>query len=116
MTEPMSGTATSRPARSWLTFSLRTFLLVTLAFSLVLGYFGRAWLKAYRDSQPPTLYEFAQIARRHGIPMPPQEAKLVLGMYDYINGPVYSPAFLLNQKPDGSAELLFGAEQKSRTS
>ena len=45
--------------------------------------------------------------------MPPQGAKLVVGMYGYINGPVYSPAFLLNQKPDGSVDLLFGSEQKT---
>jgi hypothetical protein len=108
-----SSSFTAAPKRRWLTFSLRTFLVVTLALSLVLGYFGRAWLKAYRDSQPPTLRELAQIAKRHGIPMPPKEAKLVQGMYGYINGPVYSPAFLLNEKPDGSVDLLFGSEEKT---
>lgn len=72
----------AKPAkRPRLTFSLRTFLVVTLLLSGVLGYFGRKWWKAYRDSQPPTLRELAQIAKRHGIPMPPQDAKLVLGMY-----------------------------------
>src|SRR5262245_56856669 len=101
--------------RRWVTFSLRTFLAVTLVLSLVLGYFGRRWWKAYRDSQPPTLLELAQIARRHGIPMPPGNAKLVLGVNGYgtDNGPLYSPAFLLTQKTDGSVELLFGSRQKT---
>ena len=61
----------SKPTRRYLRFSVRTFLLLTLALSVALGIFGRYWLKAWRDSQPPTLYELAQIAKRHGIPMPP---------------------------------------------
>src|SRR5215218_8378621 len=89
--------------RRWLTFSLRTFLAVTLALSLVLGYFGRTWWKAYRDSQPPTLYELAQIAKRHGIPMPPHDAKLVLAATGGCLGDQYgyTPAFLLQEMGDG---------------
>jgi hypothetical protein len=105
---------TPAPKRRWLTFSLRTFLVVTLALSLVLGYFGRAWLKAYRDSQPPTLYELAQIAKRHGIPMPPKEARLVLArgynLSRYDRTPVYSPAFLLEESDDGAVIVLRGSE------
>src|SRR5436190_1021619 len=99
------------PKRRWLTFSLRTFLIVTLALSLVLGYFGRVWLKAYRDSQPPTLRELAQIAKRHGIPMPPQDAKLVLELRD-ANGPLYeyTPAFLIRDDAD-SVFTLRGSEE-----
>src|SRR5829696_207743 len=89
----------ARVKRRWLTFSLRTFLVVTLALSLVLGYFGRVWLKAYRDSQPPTLRELAQMAKRYGIPMPPKDAKLVLLQTDSQNArpapwQVYAPAFV----------------------
>ena len=49
----MSDMPKPTPKRPRLTFSLRTFLVVTLLLSVVLGYFGRAWWKAYRDSQPP---------------------------------------------------------------
>src|SRR4051795_10607222 len=96
------------PKRRWLTFSLRTFLAVTLALSVVLGYFGRMWLKAYRDSQPPTLYELASIAKRYGIPMPPKEAKLVLASTGERVGDIviYSPAFLLEERADGSVLVL----------
>src|SRR6476469_11047112 len=91
---------TPKTKRRWRTFSLRTFLVVSLVLSVTLGYFGRLWLKAYRDSQPPALYELAQIAKRHGIPMPPKEAKLVLARtgerWHRGRGSVlYSPAFLL---------------------
>jgi hypothetical protein len=106
--------------RRWLRFSLRTFLAVTLLLSVVLGLYGRAWWKAYRDSQPPTLSELAQIAKRHGIPMPPQGAKLVLvrsGTH-YVNRqvwPRYSPAFLLEEHDDGSVVVLCGAEKFPRS-
>src|SRR3954462_9716102 len=104
------------PNRRWLRFSLRTFLIVTLVLSVVLGLYGRAWLKAYRDSQPPTLYELAQIAKRHGIPMPPKGAKLVLALNtswreDTLQ-PVYTPAFLLRENADGSVVLLRGADEE----
>ena len=97
------------PKRRWLTFSLRTFLVVTLALSLVLDYFGRAWLKAYRDSQPPTLYELAQIAKRHGIPMPPKGAKLVLGhigirLAGGQTWQLYAPGFLIS--PDSHERVI----------
>jgi hypothetical protein len=112
--------STAAPKRRWLTFSLRTFLVVTLALSLVLGYFGRAWLKAYRDSQPPALRELAQIARRHGIPMPPKDAKLVLalnpGWEDGGVLPVYTPAFLLRDPGDGTALLLRGWKEQRQDS
>jgi hypothetical protein len=100
--------------RRWLTFSLRTFLAVTLALSLVLGYFGRTWWKAFRDSQPPTLYELAQIAKRHGIPMPPQDAKLVLAATGGCLGDQYgyTPAFLLQEMGDGDVRFLVGTEEE----
>lgn len=43
----------STPAlkRRWLTFSLRTFLVVTLGIALVLGYVGRARIAAERERQ-----------------------------------------------------------------
>jgi hypothetical protein len=90
--------------------------MVTLVLSLVLGYFGRAWLKAYRDSQPPTLRELAQLAKRHGIPMPPKEAKLVLAsceidLWREENG--YSPGFLLAEQRDGETVVLRGFEQQA---
>src|SRR3954462_4221847 len=106
------------PNRRWLRFSLRTFLIVTLVLSVVLGLYGRAWLKAYRDSQPPTLYELAQIAKRHGIPMPPPGAKLVLalnpGWDDGSVLPVYTPAFLLRDPGDGTALLLRGWKEQQQ--
>ena len=108
---------TFAPKRRWLSFSLRTFLVVTLLLSGVLGYFGRAWWKAYRDSQPPTLYELAQIAKRHGIPMPPKEAKLVLVLSEWpqpsSNGPIfaYTPGFLLRGDAD-RVVVLVGSDQQ----
>jgi hypothetical protein len=114
MTAPMAGTATSRPARRWLTFSLRTFLVVTLALSLVMGYVGRVWLRILHDRTPPTLSEMARIAVRHGIPMPAKEAKLVLAHRGTVNGRVtYSPAFLLAEKADGSIVVLRGATEET---
>src|SRR6476620_6676580 len=112
----MSSAAPKPIAFRW-TFSLRTFLVVSLALSLVLGYVGRVWWKAYRDSQPPTLYELAQIAKRHGIPMPPKDAKLVLGVHKGLtigDRPNYYPAFLLNESGDGSCVLLMGADELRR--
>jgi hypothetical protein len=110
-----ASTFTAAPKRRWLTFSLRTLLAVTLALSLVLGYFGRAWLKAYRASQPPTLLELADIARRHGIPMPPKEAKLVLQLASRgkaRRGPLYkyTPAFLIREDAD-SVVTLCGSQE-----
>jgi hypothetical protein len=104
-------------ARPYLRFSLRTFLVVTLVLSVTLGIFGRIWLKAYRDSQPPTLHELAQIAKRHGIPMPPPGAKLVLAKTGERHGEIatYSPAFLLEARADGSALVLRGAEEELLT-
>jgi hypothetical protein len=108
--------APSRPQRRWLTFSLRTFLVVTLLLSVILGFYGRAWLKAYRDSQPPTLYELAQIAKRHGIPMPPKEAKLVFAQSGerWWNGGgcvLFAPVFFLQDTGHG-IEVLCGDETK----
>jgi hypothetical protein len=102
--------------RPYLRFSLRTFLVVTLALSVVLGVFGRIWLKAYRDSQPPTLHELAQIAKRHGIPMPPKGAKLVLARTGvrYANHRsqlLYSPVFLL-QEENGDIDVLCGIDER----
>src|SRR6476620_9147627 len=105
---------TLKPHRRWRTFSLRTFLVVSLVLSVTLGYFGRAWLKAYRDSQPPTLYELAQIAKRHGIPMPLKGAKLVLAQTGerWRNGAgcvLYAPVFFLQDKDNG-IDVLCGDE------
>jgi hypothetical protein len=111
---------TVAPKRRWLTFSLRTFLVVTLALSLVLGYFGRAWLQAYRDRQPPTLRELAQIARRHGIPMPPQDAQLVQakgGEQRVDNRGIwhlYAPAFLVLPASDEQVVVLRGGHATLR--
>jgi hypothetical protein len=106
-----------KPKRRWTTFSLRTFLLLTLALSVTLGLFGRAWLKAYRDSQPPTLRELAQIAKRHGVPMPPPGAKLVLiktgerharGALEHA---IYSTAFKLREQPNRQIAALWGCDE-----
>jgi hypothetical protein len=109
--------AVPNPPRRFLRFSLRTFLVVTLALSVTLGLFGRVWLKAYRDSQPPTLHELAQIAKRHGIPMPPKEAKLVLTLnswwFDDTQLPVYTPAFLLSEDSQRTIVVLQGTEEKN---
>jgi hypothetical protein len=111
--ETSMSSATPKPNPSRWTFSLRTFLVISLVLSLLLGYVGRVWWKAYRDSQPPTLHELAQIAKRHGMPMPPKEAKLVLG-YRYstlLGKPAYSPAFLLRSSSDGGCRLLVGDKE-----
>lgn len=108
--------ATTPIHRRWPRFSLRTFLVATLLASMVLGLYGRAWWKAYRDSQPPTLYELAQIAKRHGIPMPPEGAKLVL-VLEYplfqANGPIYeyTPGFLLHDDANRAATLIGSKEE-----
>jgi hypothetical protein len=98
-----------------LTFSLRTFLVVTLLLSAGLGYFGRRWWQAYRNSQPPTLHELAQIAKRHGIPMPPREAKFVAALeawsMDGLKG-YYLPGFLLRED-EKEIVLLCGTEEKT---
>src|SRR5450759_4153580 len=64
-----------------------------------------------------TLHE---IASRHGLPMPPPQARLVLAHteswqclsnHSTSRDPgIYSPAYLLEEKPDGSIRILRGAE------
>ena len=61
------------------------------------------------------------IATRHGLPMPPATSRLVLahteswlclGSHSTSRDPgVYSPAYLLEEKPDGSIRILRGAEE-----
>src|SRR6476659_1766467 len=105
---------TAKPKRRWRTFSLRKFLVVSLLLSLTLGYFGRAWLKAWHDSEPPTLYELAQIAKRHGIPMPPKGAKLVLALDRFDDKLAFwSPAFLLEENADRSVRILRGIREET---
>jgi hypothetical protein len=53
--------------------------------------------------------ELVAIAKRHGLPMPPQDAQLVLVASKQTSGHV--PAFLLEERNDGSALLLIGGDE-----
>ncbi|MDB5308623.1 MAG: hypothetical protein JWO38_2825 [Gemmataceae bacterium] len=70
---------------------------------------------------PPELKALTDLAARHHVPMPPNDARLVLAHTEchyQLDIPstggdpgVYSPAFLLEEKPDGTAVVLRGTER-----
>ena len=73
--------------------------------------------------EPPGLKELTELAARHQIPMPPMSARLVLvhtQSWHQLQIPstggdpgIYSPAFLLEEKSDGSAIVLLGTERRT---
>ncbi len=73
------------------------------------------------SNPPPDLKKLVAVAHRHGVPMPPKNARLVLahteswsclGSRSTSRDPqIYSPAFLLEEKPDGSVVILRGTER-----
>ena len=72
---------------------------------------------------PPAMKGLTEIAARHRVPMPPEEARLVLahteswrvlGNSSTSRDPgIYSPAFLLGENEDGSVIILRGAERQT---
>ena len=74
-------------------------------------------------ADPFVTKELKEIAARHRMPMPPKEARLVLahtetwsvlGSRSTSRDPgIYSPAFLLEQKADGSIVILRGTERQT---
>ncbi|PYJ61339.1 MAG: hypothetical protein DME24_06615 [Verrucomicrobia bacterium] len=66
--------------------------------------------------------ELIRISSRHQMPMSPKEARLVLahtgtwqglGNFSSLYPAIYSPASLLEEKPDGSIVILRGTEQQT---
>lgn len=70
---------------------------------------------------PPDLKHLADLAARYRIPLPPKDAPVVLAFLvaidHYRTAPgdkptgIYAPAFLLEEKPDGSVVVLRGTER-----
>ena len=56
--------------------------------------------------------KLADLAARHGVPMPPPGAQLVLARRCGWLPVVYTPAYLLEQKPDGSIVVLRGLDRE----
>lgn len=77
----------------------------------------------HSDAKPLDAKPLAEIAKRHQVPMPSNDARLVLahtetwsclGNQSTSRDPgIYSPAYLLKQDPDGSIQILRGAEQET---
>jgi hypothetical protein len=111
----MAATATTPSAkRRWLTFSLRSFLVATLVVGLIAAYAGRSWWQAVQARTPPTPQQLAALAKRLGLPMPPDDAPLVL-VCTFVAGEtaLYEPAFLLKRNDDGTTLVLRGWEEET---
>jgi hypothetical protein len=89
-------------------------------------YFLLTNLFAYASNlmaEPLVTKTLIEIAARHGMPMPPKEARLVLGHCETrinLSTPstsrepaIYSPAFLLEEKADGSVVILRGMQRRT---
>ncbi len=73
------------------------------------------------EAKPLDLKPLIETARRHGLPMPSTEARLVLALTESWTAVgnrstsrdpgVYSPAYLLREEPTGGIRILRGAEQ-----
>ena len=94
--------------------SMRTCVLIALIGLLT------QFCAAGSDSFPAK--ELVRISGRHQMPMPPKEARLVLAHTETWQGlgessrlypAIYSPAFLVEEKPGGSIVILRGTEQQS---
>jgi len=112
-------------------------LLITTSLSAQMGEMAaqaveRAPGEQAREPQAPVqaadtwstdMQELREIAVRHRVPMPPKEARLVLahteswsvlGNHSTSRDPgIYSPAFLLEEKSDGSVVILRGMDRVS---
>src|SRR6476620_5596761 len=101
--------ATVKPHRRWRTFSLRTFLVVSLGIGLAIGGVGRLIQWMHEPRQPIPLTVLVGIAKRHELLMPPKGAEFGLARDDgtWANYS-YLPGFKLQTRNDGSIVLLHG--------
>jgi hypothetical protein len=86
----------------------RLLIVVAIAFCAVL-----ASAADRLDSPPIDSKKLVEIARRHHVHMPPKAARLVLAYTGWGRGNLrlYSPAFLLEERADGSVLILRGMQQ-----